>query len=234
MKDLESILQNFNRNRIVSASDFEKKMEKFQHLFGEPINELKVVLDSAQPEQVHKEWWARLIRDWVEDESMPLFIRKFNDKFPRGSEVIHSSGRVLIPCDNGPAHWSFSMCYNDNYIGLPQIKEFLSNDLIPVAFAIKGTEKQSKYRQTKHLIDTPNKKGWKIAHVAPVGLKTRTSLVDIPIETLEEHFRKFMDPMNMFVVPIELSGLAEIPEVIEAFKTEPIGGTIEPTHIKSH
>jgi hypothetical protein len=200
-------------------STVEPKLIHFGDLITAAAIELKRHTSHLKPSEDALNWWNNIIEEWIRTNDVPLFIRKTNDQFPRGSEIKHKSGRVLIPCDNGPAHWSFSMCANGNLPTLAEIRNFILNDQIPVAMVLKGIEKKSRYRCTQHQIDQPNEKGWKIAHKVAIGLNTRTPLDQIEMTTLENHFRRFMNPSNMFVVPLKYSGLAEIDDVIGIFSS---------------
>jgi len=61
-------------------------------------------------------------------------------------------------------------------------------------------------------------KGWKLAHIEPVGLNTRTPLATLPIGTLQSKFINLVSPANMFLIPRDWGGLAEAPTVLEAIK----------------
>jgi hypothetical protein len=165
------------------------------------------------------EKWDRTIDTWAEMDDMPLLIRKRKDN--AGSVIIHTTRRQLIPVDNSPAQWVFSMVYNEIDIDIEFIKKLLSEDRLPVSFApAKKEMERAKYKCTLGKIDL-NQRGWKLAHINPVGLKTRRPLENIPIDILKEHFRKLMSPSNMFLVPKKWSGLAEFPEMIKL-----LGGSV--------
>jgi hypothetical protein len=93
----------------------------------------------------------------------------------------------------------------------------LASDSIPVVMIQKGVEKPlARYHCFLRKEFNVNEFGWKLAHVKPVGLNNRASLATLPIERLQDHFRAFMSPTNMFVVPSAWSGLAEVESVINA------------------
>lgn len=178
---------------------------------------LKSKIAKVDLEQFAVAHWENLIKEWSTNPAMPLYIRKTNGRFPRGSEIIHKSGRVLIPCDNGPAHWSFSMCFNKNLLTLGEVQSFIQSDKIPIAMILKSYERSSKYRFTRHEIDMPNFKGWKIAHKKKIGLQSRKPINEMDMEILIEHFVQFTNPANMFLFPLKYAGLAEIDEIIQVF-----------------
>lgn len=159
--------------------------------------------------------WTKLLNDWVDDNDLPLFVRKHSNN--RGSVVSHSSGRLLVPCDNSPAHWAYVMASNGKCPALQDIKTFLENDKIPVAMIQKAVERPTaKYHCTLTNEFNVNKYGWKLAHVQGVGLNTRTHISVLPLERLTGQFRSLMAPENMFVVPLVWAGIAEIKTVIQA------------------
>ena len=160
--------------------------------------------------------WDTLIASWLADESLPLFVRKSSGN--RGSVVVHRSGRPLIPTDNSPAHWAFATACAGECPAIAEVRSLLDAECIPVAMILGGAEKVgAKYRQTLGRISSPNAAGWKLAHIEDVGLGSRGSLEDFSIDRLKAHFRAFLSPSNMFVVPVAWAGLAEVPEIVAAF-----------------
>lgn len=159
--------------------------------------------------------WTQLIETWLNDKSLPLVVRKQSNN--RGTSIQHSTGRELIPTDNSPAHWAFSLALKQQCLTHAELQQLWTNDKIPIAMIQTGVEKPiAKYRCTLGREQDVNTYGWKLAHVRAIGLKTRTPLQALPILTIEEHFRKFMLPSNMFVIPLAWSGLGEIQSVIQA------------------
>ncbi len=63
-----------------------------------------------------------------------------------------------------------------------------------------------------------NTLGFKLCHIEEIGLNTRTPIEEIGITALEAHFIKMNNPKNMFLVPLELSGLGEVPDFIQMQK----------------
>ena len=159
--------------------------------------------------------WAKLIDAWAAAGDLPLFVRKHANN--RGSVVAHPSGRSLVPTDNSPAHWAYVLASSGQCPTLDDIRSMLARDSIPVVMIQKGVEKPlARYHCFLRKEFNVNEFGWKLAHVKPVGLNNRASLADLPIERLQNHFRTFMSPANMFVVPSAWSGLAEVESVINA------------------
>lgn len=151
--------------------------------------------------------WTELARNWADNDALPLFIRKVSNfkNDGRGQFITHRSGRQLIPCDNSVAVWSFTLAWRGECPSLEEIIKGISG--IPVAFLKLGAFAE---------LYTA---GWKLAHIEKVGLNTRQPLETIPIENLKEHFRRLIDPANMFVVPKRWAGIGELPELIEAIKS---------------
>ena len=54
--------------------------------------------------------------------------------------------------------------------------------------------------------------------IEPVGFNTNTSIEDLEISDIEDHFRKYVNPNNMFVLPKEIGYLGEIDVFIEEQK----------------
>jgi hypothetical protein len=161
--------------------------------------------------------WSTLIDSWSNDIDMPLFIRKASQG--RGKYIKHDSGRFLIPVDNSSAHWAFYMALNNEKPSLEDIRNFISIDQIPVAMILKKEEKLvARKKCTLSKSQNLNELGWKVAHIEGVGLNESSPINYIHIETLKIHFRKLMSPENMFLIPLALEGLGEIPAVIDEIK----------------
>jgi hypothetical protein len=163
--------------------------------------------------------WEKLIDAWSQADDMPLFIRKHSNN--RGSAVFHSSGRLLVPTDNSPAHWAYVVASSGECPSLDDIRSMLVTDSIPVVMIQKGVEKPlAKYHCFLRKQFNVNLFGWKLAHVKAVGLNTRVPLAELSIERLLAHFRSLISPANMFVVPLAWSGLAEVQSVIKAVASQ--------------
>lgn len=168
-----------------------------------------------RPKALVCEQWAKLLSEWVAASDVPLLVRKGGD---RGARLKHSiSGRELIPCDNSAAHWAFTLAIAGETPSLDEIKTFIENRLIPTAMIISakqsGVERYVSGLKNEHNV---NRQGWKLAHIEAVGLNTRTPIEHIPLDRLQVHTRRLLDPANMFVVPSRWGGLGEAAAVIEA------------------
>jgi hypothetical protein len=140
--------------------------------------------------------WDRLVDEWIQDRTVPIFVRKSNG---RGSKISHKEGRTIILTDNTPANWSFSMAYKGYSPDLNDIKDLIDKNKIPIVFAYR-VEDKGKLVVTEYLrkdIDL-NKKGWKVCHIDEVGLNTRKNINDIPLGFLEDRFKRLISPSNMF------------------------------------
>jgi len=161
------------------------------------------------------EYWKKLVSDWAAAGDLPLYIRKHNGD--RGSELIHPTGRKLVPTDNSAAHWSFTLACEGITPTLDDIRRWISDDLIPIVMIQKTIEKpKAKYHCSLSKKFNVNLQGWKLGHILPVGLNTRQSLVEIQIKKLEDQFQCLINPSNMFAIPLGWSGLAEVNSVIGA------------------
>ena len=171
--------------------------------------------ERPRPAQHVCQQWDSLVADWAADQSLPLYIRKVNNN--RGSVVIHASGRSLVPTDNSPAQWAFALAVLGGTPALEDIRKASVGDRIPVAMILKAAERAAaQYKCTLNSVVNPNSFGWKVAHIDGVGLGNRTNVSEVSVPTLQEHFRKFMNPRNMFVIPLKYAGLAELPEFCHA------------------
>ncbi|MGE4110759.1 MAG: hypothetical protein AB7E73_08670, partial [Burkholderiales bacterium] len=83
---------------------------------------------SPKPEILNH--WATLVRSWASDPELPLLVRKHRNN--RGSQIIHLSGRILIPSDNSAAHWAFTLASEGIRPTLDQIRSWFEQDKIPV------------------------------------------------------------------------------------------------------
>jgi hypothetical protein len=200
-------LNNLPNCPIVLSEDLENLVKQLSKIWFQSEIRPRLPIEVSQK-------WDIVISQWAESEDMPLLIRKRKDN--AGSELPHSSGRKIVPVDNSPAQWVFAMAHNGMDINLGIIKEILKKDGIPMSFAPANKEiVKAKYKCVLGTTTELNKKGWKLSHINPVGLKTRKQLIEIPIDKLKDHFIKLMSPSNMFLVPKKWSGLAEFPEMLE-------------------
>jgi len=126
---------------------------------------------------------------------------------------------MLIPTDNSVAQWCFALAYEGTVPSLQDIDERRGADKIPIAYALKRTEReQAKYKCTigKVLKPSINDCGWRACHIKHVGiLPKRTPIPEISIDCLKEHFVRFLSPSNIFLVPKAWAGLGELPEMLE-------------------
>jgi hypothetical protein len=162
--------------------------------------------------------WKRVLAEWAEDASLPLYVRKHSGN--RGAAVTHATGRTIVPTDNSAAHWSYAMACAGARPTLDDIRLIAAKDGIPVAMVFKSAERAAAtYQRTLQTISSPNAAGWKLAHIEDVGFRTQTAVAEIPLPLLKARFISFLNPSNMFLVPTEWAGLAEVPDVRAAFRT---------------
>jgi hypothetical protein len=118
--------------------------------------------------------WDQLLMDWLEDHSLTLLVRKHNRN--RGTILASASGRLLVPTDNSPAQWVFTMAYEGNCPSKHELAELLVSDRIPIAMAMSKEEKASAARKCGLGRFSVNRKGWKLAHSRRIGFNTSRSL----------------------------------------------------------
>jgi hypothetical protein len=175
--------------------------------------------ERPRPERDVRKRWEKLVEDWAETDSLPLYVRKARGN--RGRIIPHDTGRSLVPTDNSPATWAFVLACTDKTPTLKEIRDMVDGDRIPIAFTLPKAEQSEegyKYTLTDLRKDYPNSARWKFAHIEPVRLMRRGALAKLDISELENHFKKLMTPSNMFLVLKEYSGLAELPEFREQIK----------------
>ncbi len=100
---------------------------------------------------------------------------------------------------------------------LEDIRSYLQRDEIPVAMVVdREMVARSRYRCSKVAVPNPNKLRWKVCHRRKVALRGRGPVNQRSIDHLQAHFRDFLSPSNMFLVPLTLAGLGELPHFIKA------------------
>lgn len=164
--------------------------------------------------------WDRLVSDWSEDPSLPLYVRK--PSLGRGKEIPHEqSGRRIVFTDNSPARWAFLMAWQGRTPSIKEIAEMVRNDQIPVTQARSKKEiRMAHYIRTLDAFENENpiSKEWKVGHIDQVGLKIQGNPTRLGLRILQQHFMRLMSPSNMFVVPKDYAGLAELPEFIRQIR----------------
>src|SRR5689334_23366984 len=109
----------------------------FENVFSSLIAESFIRFPSVR--QV--ESWEQVLDKWINDRSLPLFVRKASGL--RGSSIIHQKGRTLIITDNTPAQWIYrQVSLNDEKLTLADVKRALENRTFPLAMIIKQSEKE--------------------------------------------------------------------------------------------
>ncbi len=163
--------------------------------------------------------WDRLLEEWLASDDLPLLVRKIEASAGRGYVVTHQTGRKLVPTDNTPANWSLTLALEGKCPSLGEIRDLLKQDKIPVAMVLKREErKRARFTCTRATFCDLNKEGWKVCHKRPVGIKQRSSIAKIHFDVLANHFRLFLAPSNMFLVPKVMAGLGELPHIIAAIQ----------------
>ena len=156
-----------------------------------------------RPEPPVSRKWERLLDAWVANPKLPLIIRNSGR---RKEHTTCSNGREVIFSDNTPAIWSFELALNGQ---VPDIQSWSSGNIhghIPLSFVTKGPlGKQNLY-----------KLGWSVRHIKPVSDRKRIRVEDSPVERLEGMFRRLLSPANIFLIPKEISGAGELPQVIKS------------------
>lgn len=160
--------------------------------------------------------WRALLDAWIARPDLPLLVRRHDRN--RGHLIQHVTGRYLVPVDNTPAHWALRQALVGASPSIDEIVEAFAGDGVPVAMAMSATEaSQARYTKKSKVDRELNSMGWKVCHARGIGIRTPGPIAEMPIATLIEHFRSFLDPGNMFLVPKVWAGFGELPEVLAVF-----------------
>ena len=160
--------------------------------------------------------WSRLIAEWVDEKDTPLLVRKAGHY--RGSRILGAGGRTLIPTDNSPAQWAFAVAHSGQCPRVNEVQTLLANGTLPIAMALKREERTTAtYKGVRGSCVGTSDAGWKLAHIKGVALEGRGDIGTFAPDKVEAHFKRFMSPSNMLVVPAELAGLAEVDAFLEGF-----------------
>lgn len=222
--------ESYQKNRIYSIKNPTKKAMRFltnalpqmnlqvkgikpiKDLLGDEIREkIKEIgalwrISENNP-QIDKEvlnHWKSVIIEWSENEEMPLIVRKDTNKL-KGMSITHPSGRYVIVSDNTFATWVYNRVMNKVIYNLGQLKEMLFSNHIPMVFSTAAENA----RFTKPL-GTFRLPEWRLCHIEPVGFNTNKAIEELSIIDIKEHFKKYANPSNMFVLPKEIGELGEI------------------------
>jgi hypothetical protein len=165
--------------------------------------------------------WDELIHQWSIDSSLPLLLRKQERGIARGEVILHESGRELVLTDNSPASWSYMSAYAKTKPTIEEVRASLERNEIPVAMIIdREMIARSRYKCSRVKAANPNFYRWKVCHRSRVALEGKGTVKKRSLKLLQEHFKRFLSPSNMFLVPLALAGLGELPHFIEAMGTD--------------
>ena len=117
--------------------------------------------------------------------------------------------------DNSFAIWVFNRVLKGEVFTLARMKELLQQNQLPMMFVSAKKYAEAKYSKT---LGTNPLADWKLCHIERVGFNTKKSIYDLDISAIQDHFRKYADPNNMFVLPKEIGALGEIESFISAQK----------------
>ena len=176
----------------------------------EKIREIGVLWHSSEhnpsiDEQVLLNW-ERVLQEWIQDDTMPLIVRKETNR--KGQSFIHSCGREVIISDNTFAIWVYGRVMKGEVYTLSELKEMLYRNEIPMVFMqTNDVKEKAKYTKPLGSYSLPE---WKLCHIEPIGFNTNKSIEELDVDSIKEHFMKYANPNNMFVLPKEIGDLGEI------------------------
>ena len=190
---------------------------KFDSLPVQILEDLRRVRDDLhawsglpKPEVSTVAHWDDLIEQWIADDKLPLIVRKGSHEMVC-QEILHSSGRRIAPSDNSPAHWVLIQCFEDRKSTIQEIAKELRTIPMTMAVAKKEAE-EGGYRYPRPLAPLPHagKRGWYLAHRKRVATGIPAKIQSASMDRIHEHFRRFMKPSNMMLLPKKVAGLAEL------------------------
>jgi hypothetical protein len=176
-------------SRHLPSRDVVRRMEDFAKIWQECSLR-------PNPSQRTAQLWDELLQTWIRSQ-LPIYVNKPGQN--RGAVFQHRSGQLVVPCDDSPARWAFELAVGFRCPSLKEVEHLQREDRIPVARDFGQAEcRRALYRcRDKSKL---NESGWRLCHIKQVGIDERTAL-DMPLEELHRHFRLFMSPSNMYVVP---------------------------------
>ena len=188
--------------------------ENFQSVFYSLFENSRIIFPSK--EIINS--WQIVIDEWLESESIPLFVRKGSET--RGQK-IEFNGRHIITTDNTPAHWVFKNLVLENQtFNSQQIHNLIISNNFPVSFIRKKKEYETLLDGMVANSKTRlNNLGWKLAHIEGIAMKRGKN---ITIEDYKDHHSKFLNLSNMYLIDKKFSGLAEVSlfnEIVIYYKT---------------
>ena len=205
--------KNINPFKL-SDEVFEAIMEDFEEPLAELGRRWAKSPHRPRPEPAVLRKWERLLDKWVANRNLPLIIRKsiHKGKDIRGKTGICSNGRKVIFSDNTPANWSFGRALVDD---MPNIQSW-NSDSIQEHIPLKIFEAK---RLGKRDL---NELGWRVCHIKPLGEnkikvteESKRFRVEATPDVVEDAFRRLLSPANIFLIPKEISGAGELPQVID-------------------
>ena len=152
------------------------------------------------------QYWNSVVSEWIDDESMPLFVRKGGEI--RGTSITIGN-RAIIKTDNTPAHWIFKKIVFDKASPTKsRIAEMLENNEFPISFIRKRNEYDTLKNGMVSTKETRlNEQGWKLAHIERIAIKRGNN---VTIDHYKKHHEIFLSLSNMYLIDKDFSGLAEL------------------------
>lgn len=163
--------------------------------------------------------WDALIERWISSD-VPLILRKGSKG--RGAALQHAmTGRNFTYADNTPANWVMELAVWEQKVpDLDDIRALFDTGRMPLAMAFKAAEKEAVRYTSGGLRKAfrPNKEGWKVCHIDPVSPISDRRIEHLDLEALHRHFRRFLRPANIFLVPKRLGGIGEIDTFVDQIR----------------
>lgn len=160
--------------------------------------------------------WEKLLTSWCADVRLPYLARKSKLK----GQTFPVQEREVIATDNSPANWALFWALSGKCPSPEEVRRLSQEDRLPICKAMSRELAQAaSYRASLSRREDLNVRGWKVAHIRGVGDES-IDLTQSSLEEVERHFRRFISPSNLFVIPMEWGEIAEVPAFLTGFVGE--------------
>ncbi len=166
-----------------------------------------------RPDQDVLAAWEELLTSWCADARLPYLARKSKLK----GQKFSVQEREVIATDNSPANWALFGALSGKCPSPEEVRSLIQEDRLPICKAMSRELAQAaSYRGALSRREDLNVRGWKVAHIRGVGEES-LDLSKSSLEEVERHFKRFISPSNLFVIPMEWGGIAEVPAFLTGF-----------------
>ena len=154
----------------------------------------------------------RLLVDYIDDDSVPLVLRRFNCKFEneinpfrRRGKFFKNLSRLFICSDNEAAYWFYCRMFENNFIlELKSISSLFEEQVFPIGFSTDSKLHEDKTEWKKWGRSSKDskflgQKGWLHAHLHDVNEGFDNT--ELTLDRLKVRSFRFLHPANHFPIP---------------------------------